>query len=139
MQMIDLGAAEPIDRLIKVFRQSASLNGDNLGNGQMSWDKAETASPFVQYNATTGVPLRQAIFDQIRPAITHCQFLRIAPDGNLNLLPFQTLPSDNEGEKLLMDEYNISYLSAGRDVLRSTVQPNRCAAAPLIMADPDFD
>ena len=38
-----------------------------------------------------------------------------------------------------MDEYSISYLSVGRDILRSTVQPNRPASVPLIMADPDFD
>ncbi|HIK12749.1 MAG TPA: tetratricopeptide repeat protein [Oscillatoriaceae cyanobacterium M33_DOE_052] len=140
VRMIDLGAAEPIDKLIKVFRQSASLDGDNLGNRLNMWgDEAETASPFLQYDATTGVPLRQAIFDQIRPAITDCQSLRISPDGDLNLLPFQLLPSDDKGEKLLMDEYNISYLSAGRDVLRSKVQPNRPAAAPLVVADPDFD
>ncbi|WP_199246527.1 tetratricopeptide repeat protein [[Phormidium] sp. ETS-05] len=141
VQMIDLGAAEPIDKLIKVFRQSASLNGDNfLGNRLNMWgEEAETASPFLQYDATTGVPLRPAIFDPIRPAINHCQSLRIAPDWDLNLLPFQILPSDDKGEKLLMDEYNISYLSAGRDVLRSTVQPNRPAGAPLVVADPDFD
>ncbi len=160
VQMIDLGAAEPIDKLIKVFRQSASRDG-NLGNrlnmwgdeaetqstsrdgnlvkGHMSWDEAETASPFLQYDATTGVPLRQAIFDQIRPVIKDYKSLRIAPDGDLNLLPFQLLPSDDKGEKLLMDEYNISYLSAGRDVLRSKVQPNRPAGAPLVVADPDFD
>jgi len=38
-----------------------------------------------------------------------------------------------------MDEYNISYLSVGRDILRSKIQTSRLASQPLIIADPDFD
>ncbi len=140
VQMIDLGEAEPIDRLIKVFRASASLGGDNLGSRLEMWDtNPEPAPAFPQYNPAGFIPLRQAIFDRIRPALTGCKALIVSPDGDLNLLPFQILPNDDAGETLLRDEYSISYLSVGRDILRSTVQPNRPASVPLIMADPDFD
>jgi CHAT domain-containing protein len=138
VQMIDLGEAEPIDGLIKEFRASASLGGNNLGSRlEMSWDTPAPAFP--QYNPAGFIPLRQAIFDRIRPALTGSKSLIVSPDGELNLLPFQILPNDDAGETLLMDEYSISYLSVGRDILRSTVQPNRPASVPLIMADPDFD
>ncbi|MBW4496187.1 MAG: tetratricopeptide repeat protein [Oscillatoria princeps RMCB-10] len=138
VQMIDLGEAEPIDELIKKFRASASLGGDNLGSRlDPSWDTPAPAFP--QYNPAGFIPQRQAIFDRIRPALTGCKSLIVSPDGELNLLQFQILPNDDAGETLLMDEYSISYLSVGRDILRSTVQPNRPASVPLIMADPDFD
>jgi hypothetical protein len=38
-----------------------------------------------------------------------------------------------------MDEYTISYLSAGRDILRSKIQTTRPAFKPLVIADPDFN
>lgn len=69
----------------------------------------------------------------------------------MNLLPFQTLPYDDTGTRLLMDECTISYLSVGRDIMRydpgvklglsqsSTSEVEKRTATPLILADPDFD
>jgi hypothetical protein len=83
--------------------------------------------------------LREAIFKSLCPYLQKHQHLFIAPDGNLNLLPFQILPTDETGEQLLMDEYRISYLSVGRDILRSQVRVERPASQPLVIADPDFN
>ena len=60
-----------------------------------------------------------------------------SPDGDLALLPFEVLPTDNGG--YLIDEYQISYLSAGRDLLRFTSTPVAQHAPALVVADPDFD
>jgi len=38
-----------------------------------------------------------------------------------------------------MDDYNISYLSVGREIFRDQIQPNRPPEVPLVIADTDFD
>jgi len=63
--------------------------------------------------------------------------LIIAPDSNLNLLPFQLLTQENG--RLLIEDYSISYLSVGREILRKTIVSHAIPSAPLIMADPNFD
>jgi len=63
--------------------------------------------------------------------------LIIAPDSNLNLLPFQLLAQENG--RLLIEDYSISYLSVGREILRKTIVSHAIPSAPLIMADPNFD
>jgi CHAT domain-containing protein len=60
----------------------------------------------------------------------------LSPDGDLSLLPFETLPGTVGG--FLLDDFEISYLTAGRDVLRFGTAKGD-AAEPLVLADPDFD
>jgi CHAT domain-containing protein len=138
VQMIDLGEAEHIDRLIQVYRQSLSLDGNNLGN-RLDMGGDDDDSEFLQYNPAAGIELRQVLFDPIRPYVSESKHLLLSPDGGLNLVPFQILPIDETGQQLLMDEYTISYLSAGRDILRSKIQTTRPAFKPLVIADPDFN
>ncbi len=143
VQMIDLGETEHIDRLIQAFRKSVSL-GDNYAPDQMGMRKKKTApasnrkTPKYQ-PPPEAIELYQAIFNPIRPYLGAVKQLLLAADGNLSLVPFKILPTDETGERLLMDEYNISYLSAGRDILRSKIQTSRLASQALIIADPDFD
>jgi len=138
VQMVDLGAAETVDTLIQVFRLQAS----DYTHTTLAWGKSSSA-PKLQiksYNPTDAIQLSQAIFHPIRDLVKNCRHLIIAPDGNLNLVPFQILPIDVIGSSLLTDEYTISYLSVGREILRSKVQiPTGSISAPLIIADPDFD
>jgi CHAT domain-containing protein len=63
--------------------------------------------------------------------------LLIAPDGDLTRLPFEVLSSGN-GRRLI-DDYQISYLSCGRDVLRFGDAQTGQPSAPLVVADPNFD
>ncbi|MBW4492529.1 MAG: CHAT domain-containing protein [Oscillatoria princeps RMCB-10] len=132
VEMIDLGEAEPIDRLIKVFREASVKPSGN----SLEMTPKKNAS---QNKPANGTELRDLICQPIRDIIGEHRHWLIAPDGALNLLPFQILPIDGTGKRLLMDEYTLTYLSVGRDILRSKVQPNRPASAPLIIADPDFN
>jgi hypothetical protein len=134
--MIDLGEAEPIDQLIQDFRHYASdaylaVHSLDMGGDDEPEDLRQPPAQVIK--------LREAIFKPLYPYLQKHQHLFIAPDGNLNLLPFQILPTDETGEQLLMDEYCISYLSVGRDILRSQVQVKRPASQPLVIADPDFN
>jgi hypothetical protein len=86
------------------------------------------------YDSTAAIQLSQLLFEPIYDWVKDCKHLIIAPDGNLNLVPFQILPLDSTGTRLLMDEYTISYLSVGRDILRTKVQPlTGSISAPLII------
>ncbi|WP_155751790.1 CHAT domain-containing protein [Scytonema sp. UIC 10036] len=87
----------------------------------------------------TAIQLSQTLFQPILKGVSGYKHLIIAPDGNINLVPFQTLPLNETGKHLLIDKYTISYLGVGRDILRSKVQTKHTANTSLIIADPDFD
>jgi CHAT domain-containing protein len=130
VQMIDLGEAESIDQMIADFRRG--ITGEPAdGRGMVPF--AAPAPP-----AAAGTALRQALFDPLSEALGGRTRLLLCPDGDLTRLPLEVLPAGTNGDRLL-DRYQISYLTSGRDVLRfgaaATGQPNR----PLIAADPDFD
>ncbi|QIR37238.1 CHAT domain-containing protein [Tolypothrix sp. PCC 7910] len=138
VQMIDLGAADTIDSLIQVFRLQAS----DYAQPTLAFGKAKDKPTLhiKPYNSTAAIQLSQLLFAPIREFVKDCIHLIIAPDGNLNLVPFQILPIDSTGQRLLMDEYTISYLSVGREILHTKVKSsNSSISAPLILADPDFD
>jgi CHAT domain-containing protein len=62
--------------------------------------------------------------------------LYMSPDGNLHLIPFEVLMTQ-EG-KYLLEEYQLNYVGAGRDIIRfedSTV----ASGDALLMADPNYD
>ena len=81
--------------------------------------------------------LRAALFDRLAPALGNRTRLLIAPDGDLTRLPFEVLPTA-DGRRLI-DDYQISYLSCGRDVLRFGAVATGQPGEPLVVADPDFD
>ena len=134
VRMIDLGEAEPLDRLIADFR-AGIITGAEPGDGRDMGRRQQRIAPIEE--SDVGSVLRGALFDRLAPALASRTRLLIAPDGDLARLPFEVLPT-SEGRRLI-DDYQISYLSCGRDVLRfgaaSDTQPGR----PLVVADPDFD
>ncbi|KYC35121.1 hypothetical protein WA1_09560 [Scytonema hofmannii PCC 7110] len=137
VQTIDLGEVEPVDNLIQVFHSQVS----DATKKTLAWGQEASLpkSQITPYASTTAIQLSQRLFQPILEGIRGYKHLIFAPDGNLNLLPFQTLPVDETGTHLLMDEYTISYLGVGREILRSRVQTTRTANTSIIIADPDFD
>ena len=135
VKLIDLGEAEHIDKLIRAFRAAASGQEDMLN----MWDEEGEESSTLPEASRVRLDLGKALFQPLRETLAGARHLFLAPDGGLNLLPFQVLPADEAGEKLLIEDYTISYLSVGRDILRFKLEAERPAGAPLILADPDFD
>ena len=72
------------------------------------------APPTAESDA--GLALRAALFDRLTLPLDGHTRLLLAPDGDLARLPFEVLPTA-DGRRLI-DDYQISYLSCGRDVLR---------------------
>jgi tetratricopeptide (TPR) repeat protein len=133
VQMVDLGEAEPIDRMIATFRAGVIAEGW-AGGRDMAKRLSEVPRTAV---SDIGLALRAALFDRLAPALGGRTRLLIAPDGDLTRLPFEVLPTA-DGRRLI-DDYEISYLSSGRDVLRFGAAATNQPGEPLIVADPDFD
>ena len=136
VQMIDLGEAEPIDRLIADFRGGITGEAETRAGRNMVHDRT-TPSRRASPAANVGPALRAAVFDPLVPALGGRTRLLLAPDGDLTRLPFEVLP-DADG-RLLIDDYRISYVGCGRDVLRFGAATTGPPAEPLVVADPDFD
>jgi CHAT domain-containing protein len=63
------------------------------------------------------------------------RWLLISPDGQLNLIPFGALV-DEQGHYLI-ENYLLTYLTSGRDLLRMSTFVSS-SRPPLIIANPDF-
>lgn len=136
VSLIDLGEAEPIDAMIASFR--TNLTGQVENRALIYGDEAEPDTvPDSRPDNDIGQKLRAALFDPLLPALGDCRRLFLAPDGDLNRLPFEVLPTAAGG--YLLDDYQMSYLGVGRDLLRFGLGHPGQPAASVILADPDFN
>ena len=136
LDMIDLGEAENIDRAIISFRNAVAGNETDSGTSQKRYFTPPTAVR-TEVWADCGARLRSLIFDPLLPTLDGRIRLFLAPDGELTRVPFEALPVSAGCH--LIDQYLISYLSTGRDLLRVKAALTLQAAEPLVAADPDFD
>ncbi len=78
----------------------------------------------------------EKLMSPVRTLLGNNKQLLISPDGDLNLIPFEALV-DEQG-KYLIENYSISYLTSGRDLLRlETARTSK--SNPLLIANPLFD
>jgi CHAT domain-containing protein/tetratricopeptide (TPR) repeat protein len=113
---VDLGEAGPIDRRI------AEL---------LAADTDARADP-----KPAARDLHRLLLEPLRSFLADARFLIIAPDAELNLVPFGALV--DETGRYLIESFTFDYLSSGRDLL-----PLPGAAArpgpPVLLGDPDFE
>ncbi|HLO88845.1 MAG TPA: tetratricopeptide repeat protein [Nostocaceae cyanobacterium] len=118
-QGIDLGAAEEIEKVLERFRQ----------------DVQDPQTPNTQVKQSAR-ELDQIVMQPIRKLLGNTRKILIAPDGALNLIPFEALVDEND--EYLLENYALTYLTSGRDLLRlQNTFPSK--QPPVIMADPYFD
>ncbi|MBE9069169.1 CHAT domain-containing protein, partial [Leptolyngbya cf. ectocarpi LEGE 11479] len=114
-QAIDLGEAAPIDALVADFRRA-------LG----------TRSLHAQ---TIARQLDELVMAPIRPLLGDNTHILLSPDSQLNLIPFAALVT--EDNRYLIEDYQITYLNSGRDLLRLQLDtPSQ--QDPVILANPDY-
>ena len=77
----------------------------------------------------------ETVMRPVRSRIGASRRLFISPDGPLHLIPFAALV-DEHGQ-YLVERYEITYLTSGRDLLRLQV-PRPSRSAPVVVADPAF-
>ena len=113
----DLGDTRAIDEAIDALRQALR----DPGRTDLK-ERARTVDEQVMR------PLRRAFGRATR--------LLISPDGDLNLVPFEAFVDENG--RYLIEHYEMSYLTSGRDLLRLQVPAPSHSAAVVIVADPLF-
>lgn len=115
----DLGEAELIDRAIAAVRKVLPDSRTNI---------EKDVKPATRV-------LDEMVMRPVRKLIGDKRRLLIVPDGALNLVPFDAL-IDEQG-RYLVENYEISYLTSGRDLLRlqNGIAGNQ---QTVIFANPDF-
>ena len=135
-RLIDLGEAADIDNAVEQVRQSvigagseltelAKTDKSRLPQAEWSWEKG-----FREVSR----PLYQQVFAPLRAALGPATLIYLAPDGELNRLPFEALV-DDQG-RYLIETYRFAYLSSGRDLLQAHPQPGQ---GTVVFAGPDYD
>jgi CHAT domain-containing protein len=105
---VDLGAAETLEPAIQTFRQAI---GRDPTNPDRDVDPKLTLAQVKQ----TARDLDAKLMQPIRPLLGNTKHLLISPDSQLNLIPFNALV--DEQIRFLLETYDITYLSSGRDLL----------------------
>lgn len=119
--LLDLGDAEAIDRLVARFKKR--VTSDNAIGRQDALAAARD--------------LYTKVFAPLQHALGPVKEIFLAPDGNLNLLPFEVLQGLDG--KFLIEEYTFSYLGSGRDLLGFGAGRESSGGKALLLGDPDFD
>lgn len=142
IRLIDLGDSNAIDRMTNRFLAAASREaGDRAAPPQPAGESRQLAADIEtladEDGFEAGCELRRALFDPLTASFGHRTQLILSPEWSLCRLPFEALPTDDG--RALVDIYQISYVSAGRDVLRFGARTTAAVSPPLVIADPDFD
>jgi CHAT domain-containing protein/Tfp pilus assembly protein PilF len=124
---IDLGDAAEIDKLIAAWLQTLNTPPGKILPFQKRAEKEQKAA---------GAELTAKIFAPLRPYLKNAQHLLIAPDSQLNLIPFAALPDGAEGKYLIQD-YQLTFLTSGRDLLKLQ-NPAPSRSPSLVMGNPDY-
>lgn len=127
VKLIDLGESDVIDGYINDYRNEMKRV---LELYRRDWRLEEERLTEISKR------LYIKVFEPIIKYIGNSKHIFLSPDGNLNLLPFDIFITP-EG-KYLIEEYQLNYISAGRDFVR--FQGERVKGKEIvIMANPDFD
>jgi CHAT domain-containing protein len=110
----DLGPAEAMD-------VAATRLRDALANQDFAFQSHAQA-------------LYQLAFQPLLPLLGKTRRLFLSPDGQLSLVPFAAL---HDGQRFLIDTFDFSYLTSGKDLL-PRAQETAPAASVVVLADPDF-
>ena len=81
--------------------------------------------------------LSDLVYAPLARHLTNVSHLIVCPDGQLSRLPFEMLPV---GNKFLLEEKTISYVTSGREIVRIARPKSKTKSSKsLVMGNPDFD
>jgi CHAT domain-containing protein len=120
VERVDLGVAAPIDQAIaRLLHQFSAKYKD---------------SPIAKTNLYI---LSQLVYEPLAGHLTNVSHLIICPDGQLSRVPFEML---SVGDKFLVEEKTISYVTSGREIARFTNPKTHASTSKsIVMGNPDFD
>jgi CHAT domain-containing protein/tetratricopeptide (TPR) repeat protein len=126
--LFDLGERTIIDSLIGNFHEM-------MRNAPEEIVVYGESSAEARLHAVTN-QLYKYIITPLEHTVKQNSHIFISADGQLQLLPFELLTS---GGNYLTEEYEISYLSSGRDLLDHHKPANTTENKAIIYAAPDYD
>jgi CHAT domain-containing protein/Flp pilus assembly protein TadD len=132
-QLIDLGDARNIDAAVDGLRQQFADFQERLQEAESPEEIRDLEKAQEKKYRQVSFALHRRLFAPLAKALGPARFVYLAPDGDLNRLPFEALV-DTQG-KYLIETYRFAYLSSGRDLLREPVKP---AHGTVVFAGPDF-
>lgn len=104
-------------------------------NEKLAEFRAALRDPKSKEIKRIGRAVDEKIMQPIRNALGGAKHILISPDGELNLIPFEALVDENG--KYLIENFQFTYLTSGRDLLK--LQTKRTSKSkPLIIAAPLF-
>lgn len=127
---VDVGEAAPIDEQVMRLRAALRRPPDAAAGRRAFSDSVAALKAAAR-------ALDAQIMQPVRRLLGSARDLFIAPDGQLNLVPFAALVG--ERGDFLLRQYSITYLSSGRDLLRLREDRSRPHSAPAVFAHPAFD
>ncbi|NEO55945.1 MAG: CHAT domain-containing protein [Okeania sp. SIO3B5] len=132
-QWVDLGAAEPIHKAITAFRNTLFLEQDKQSRLRIDREFREKKIAETKASART---LDKLVMASIRQKLGNAKHILLSPDSQLNLVPFAALVDENN--QYLVENYTITYLTSGRDLIRLDLDfPSK--QPPMIVAAPIYD
>lgn len=115
----DLGDAKPIEGSVDAFRSAV---------------RSQDVKRMLEYARG----LDELVMRPLRARLGEVKMLFVAPDGPLNLIPFDALM--NERGRYALEDYAFTYLSSGRDLLAQRAEARAVSPRDVVLfADPDFD
>jgi CHAT domain-containing protein/tetratricopeptide (TPR) repeat protein len=165
VSLIDLGEADQIDQFIALYK--SKLTGDEralldtapqthqphaqsgilsrLFGKKPQEEEARSSRDLgaipthahTEMESKEGLQLYSALIAPLRDALGDCLNLIVAPDSQISTIPFEVIPTPEGG--YLIDQYHLSYVGVGRDVLRFTADIPGKPGNAMIIASPDFD
>ena len=115
-QWVDLGEAAPINQAVEDFRKALQSQTSDI-------------KPVAR-------DLDEKLMQPIRKLLGNTRNVLLSPDSQLNLIPFAALVDENN--RYLVENYSITYLSSGRDLLRLQ-NHTQSRQQSVIVANPDYD
>jgi CHAT domain-containing protein/Tfp pilus assembly protein PilF len=117
-QWVELGNAASINKTARTLQESLGTRGN------LDYLRAQAR----QLDAVLMQPIRAKLGDK--------RHILLSPDSQLNLIPFAALIDENQ--QYLVENYTITYLTTGRDLIR-LFEMRSPRQSPVIIANPNYD
>ncbi len=122
VERVDLGEATPIDEVVQFICKRMSSS--------MGYARDDVSAALQR--------LGDLVYGPLARHLTNVSHLIVCQDGQLSRVPFEML---RVGNKFLIEEKTISYVTSGREVARLARSPESKVQSlkSLVMGGPDFD
>lgn len=123
-----------------VLKPSGEITWQDLGDAAAIDGTLTEFRRLLQTRSQRVKPVARRLYGQLfaplASELVGVEHLLLAPDGQLNLIPFAALV--DEAGRYLLEEYQITYLTSGRDLLRLD-GATASQQGPVLIANPDYN